>query len=477
MNTKNYIVPLTISIIAALFYAASSLTPALWPGTILAFTLFYINLSQTKSILNKKQRILLQMAICFIFFLTIRMTLLWGGFTAIDALYTNSLKALIIYFTYITLTTLHFMVLAQIYEMITTKCIRPASRAILFAVCIFFLNTIDLSYFPESFEIFLYNNPNLLASVKILGQPLIQLLFFASSFLLGEIITVKEKRNITFTLFILTCTIPFMSGALVIKSFKEKKGFKNLNVALVQTNQSVYHNNADINLLALAKDLNSKKISNNEVTDVIFPEYSFVLTPENTQKIKDFQKALSFPSRIHMGVSILTDMGIRNVIHTYDINGVIINTYEKNELFPIGEKSISLPFIPKNWTRSVTPVLFKNSIEIFNVEKDVIFMPMICYEGAISSQYQKRMELLKKHEYKSALFINFSKDSFLEKTLLLDQFSLFARVQAVKYDKYSIRISSNSYSEIISPTGQILARLPKDKMVTTMVTVPLYEEN
>lgn len=477
MSIKNYILVFIVSMMSALFYAASSLAPSLWPGTLFAFTLFYINLSQTKNVPNKKHRIIQQLLICFTFFWTIRMTLLWGGFIGINALYTDSIKAFIVYFTYITLTTLHFVALAPLYEMLITKSIRPIYSALLFAIFTFFLNVIELSYFPESFEIFLYNDPYLLATVKTIGQPLIQLLFFASSFLLAEIITTKEKRHSMIALFICACCIPFTIGGLALKPFKEKKFFKNLNIALVQTNQSVYQNEPEVDLVNIAKNLNQKKISSNEVVDVIFPEYTLVSTPENTQRIKEFQKALSFPSRIHMGMSVLTDMGIRNVVYTYNTDGAIINSYEKNELFPIGEKAISLPFIPKDWTRSITPVLFKKSIDIFSVENDVIFMPMICYEGAVSAQYKERIKLLKNYNYKSSVFINFSKDSFLEKTLLLDQFSLFARVQAAKYDKYIIRISSNSYSEIISPNGQILTRLPKDKMVTTMVTIPLYEEN
>ncbi len=448
------------SVLIGLIFCLSDVTLGLWPFSFLAIGLLIYQINS----LHSDKKFFIAGLITFLFFFTIRLVVLRGVFTGLNGLYSNEFQAFTVFFFIIFSTTILYSLMGPVLLIVRSKSPRLMQIPL---TCLVFLgfDTIHWSIFPERLEILTFKDPLLIASLGVFGDFGYKIVFYFLAVLIGEILinpkSVRKFASIYLLLFITVVT----SGA--INQHSKKLKFEK-NFALIQTNQG--KDRIILDLSTIANDLNQVYSKDSETVEILFPEYAF--EESELERLQNFQMRLHFPHRLHVGLSRKKPEGLENLILSFDRNAHLINEYEKNILFPIGEKNFDFPLIPPSWQ---TPTLFvKNSTQTSFItdHQDIILHPLICYEAALSDVFIARSDLAGK---KSQIFMNFSKDSYFENSSLLPLFSLFVQSRAVIHKSPIVRVSTNSGTQAINMYGKIVADLKSNEFGILTVKVPIYE--
>lgn len=204
-----------------------------------------------------------------------------------------------------------------------------------------------------------------------------------------------------------------------------------------------------------------EQLENSNSPLLIFPEYMVrrkspnfkLLIQHISKKFKSYD--------VFIGIEEIINQQIHNKVLHLNSAGLVAE-YQKRIAFPIGEVPLDFPLIPNSWT---TPQVIVHTSQkppnLFKIE-ELTFLPLICYEATKSRQFDTLAKISK--EDKNRFFINFSKDSFLQNTNILKWWDLFTRMQASEKDIMLLRVSTSSFTEIISRKGEVLKRLQKNKL-------------
>ena len=333
--------------------------------------------------------------------------------------------------------------------------------------CLIFIafDSIHWSIFPERLEILTFQDPLVIASLGVFGDLGYKIIFYLLAITIGEILINPKSVQRFASVYILLFMVVIATGAIYQNSkiLKFEKNF-----ALIQTKQG--RDRVILDLPTIASELNQVYSKDSELVEILFPEYAF--EENELERLQKFQMVLQFPHRLHAGLSRKKSEGLENLILSFDQNAHLINEYEKNILFPIGEKNFNFPLIPTSWQ---TPTLFvKNSSQtsFLTDHQNLILHPLICYEAALSDVYIARGALAGK---KSQIFMNFSKDSYFENSSLLPLFTLFVQSRAVVHKSPIVRVSTNSGTQAINMYGKIIADIKDNEFGILTVKVPIYE--
>ncbi|MBC7713044.1 MAG: hypothetical protein H7177_06880 [Rhizobacter sp.] len=332
----------------------------------------------------------------------------------------------------------------------------PFWRKILIIISMILISNLNNIYLPLPPELVMFQNKYIMASLNFFPRLFFQFIFYISALSIissgnSLFAFVKRASAIAAVLIVIGCI-----GFYIIE--KKEKNKLPFNVVLIQTNQSSLVNNFDNTIDSYLETL-GKSIDNkySPGSDVYFywPESFMEEKEENFAKINSFQHKYKFHQFHFIGTYKITDEGITNKLMFVDSSGKITDEYIKNVLFPIGEKSINLPFLPSAWTKVNIPVLNSENVNSFNLP-DLNILPLICYESVQNYHYERLHKLA--DPKKMNLFLNASKDSFYEGTSLIKLHSIYARMKASEYGTPMIRISTTENTEVISSTGEILTR-------------------
>ena len=448
------------SVLIGLIFCLSDVTLGLWPFSFLAVGLLVYQLNS----LNADRKFFISGLMTFIFFFTIRVVVLRGVFTGLNGLYSNQFQAFAVFIFIIFSTSILYSLMGPLLLIVRSKSPRLMQIPL---ICLIFLgfDALHWSIFPERLEILTFQDPLLIASLGVFGDLGYKIIFYFLAILIGEILINPKSVQKLVSVYLLLFITVIAAGAIYQHSKKLK--FEK-NFALIQTNQG--KDRIILDLSTIANDLNHAYSKDAESVEILFPEYAF--EENELERLQSFQKKLHFPHRLHAGISRKRPLGLENLILSFDRNAHLINEYEKNILFPIGEKNFNFPLIPTSWQ---TPTLFvKNSSQasFISDQQNLILHPLICYEAALSDVFITRSDLAGK---KSQIFMNFSKDSYFENSSLLPLFSLFVQSRAVVHKSPIVRVSTNSGTQAINMYGKIIADLKSNEFGLLTVKVPIYE--
>lgn len=342
----------------------------------------------------------------------------------------------------------------------------------LLLLLLFVTNLYSYLWIPQGLEIPLAQSPQLLSFVGLSHIKGLLLWFYSITLWVNFFSWNKIPKNLlTNTLFILWLSVPFTAGHLR-KHFIVSSGVKTVPVLLVQTNQS--------ELREKINPVDWERIHTEMDTRLRKPEWKYVFFPEYTSKSDNpyLEKFLGYiqdvrsDSNIYMGIESQGLKGIQNEIWQFKGPNVSAK-FSKRIAFPIGEAELNLPILPSEWTKPRIPVEKNNNSDLLSID-DIQLIPLICYEAAISEHYGIVAKLADIN--RPSVFVNFSKDSHLQGSSALDWLDIFVRLKASEYGKTTVRVSTNSYTEIIMPWGEIYTRSEKDQFQVMETDLPVFSK-
>lgn len=468
---------ITKAIFAGLIFSLPTFWPVLWPISIFSLAYFYYFLIK---IYNSEESFYKQFLSgflwAFFFLVFIRFLKQRGLLIGLSELLPSQVQNLSAYTIYILMSSYLIIVFAIIcsYLRFVKNCY---VRWLFFTLVLVIADSFQTSFFPEYLDHYLYFNDIIASASGFITETGIKIIFVASAAIFGEYLlsTISLRKAAAFNTIIVIVLISASSWHVYNVDKSRTNHF--MKVILVQTNISTYSKNPrKIDLDEIAARINKSFPNSQETVDIFFPEYSFIYEGKSLSLIKNFQKKITFPTRIHLGFSEYVANGIKNTIAGFSSDGRIMYRYDKQRLFPIGEESVSIPFIPSSWSRTQIPIIKGKADQknVFQFEKTAM-IPLICYESSIDSLFGERVRQAQKYGAKNVYFTSFSKDSYLENTPTLDQWSFHAKRAAAKYKKYILRVSTTEYTEVVSPSGRIVASLPAHTEGVLALKLPLYE--
>ena len=207
---------------------------------------------------------------------------------------------------------------------------------------------------------------------------------------------------------------------------------------------------------------------------VVWPESA---TPAFLDTLEEFTRGIRAEA-VERGSAVLTGVPVRNAPGGPYLNGVVMlgpdsGVYYKRRLVPFGEY---LPFGPV-----LRPVLEALGIRIADFspgprEQAPIRLgphPLgvsICYEIAFSAVV--RLDLPE-----AALLVTVSNDAWFGDTIGPHQHLEIARVRAAETGRWLVRATNTGLSAVVSPRGEIRARLPQFEIAAgTFEVVPMRGE-
>lgn len=443
-------------LISILLFLTSDPVIGFWPGVILSFFIF-IKLQKD---ISREGDLKHSFFLTFFFYFFIKLIVLRGFFEGLLNLYANHVAAVGAYSILITIESLLPAILACLL-FYSFKMKAKSLIIILSTLILVLMNALSSIWIPQGIEYPLAQNKYLLSSYGLLGTWGVSCCIFL--FILH--FSFAEKKIRTFSLSLLL--LPFLLGFLRIEFFN-KFSFSHYSFILVQTNQS----ESDLERRALDWEKIEggirKFLSKDKSSTVVFPEYT---TTTQNPYFEKFIQSLSEDNNVNfiIGVEAIAHNGIMNQIWHFEGNKIVAKS-DKIIPFPIGESEVELGFLPNSWVKPKVPVLTENNFNSFRIDGAVLY-PLICYDGVFLRNY---LPILNTPQ---SIVLHLSKDGYLEKTSAMDWLDLVIRTKVSMAGKSTIRVGTNSYTEIVLPWGEALEVFHPHRFMIKEVQVPVYERN
>ena len=460
---------LLLALVSILSFCAADPVYGFWPGIFLSIIL-YVEVHKRISDNNKYQWALAA-GYSFIFYFTIKLFTIRGLQSGFVSLYGDENKGSISFLVFILVESL-FPALCGLGMQLLFKKRDHWLFPFLLLVLLFFNNLYSYIWIPQGLEIPLSQSPDLLSVVGLSHIKGLLIWFYSVTLWVNFYSWKKLPRNMAMNiLFILWLMVPFLAGNLR-KHFIVSAGKRSTPILLVQTNQSELKeklNPVDWDKVHTEMD---SRLRDPNWKYIFFPEYTSKSDNPYLEKFIKFTHGIKADSNIYIGIESQGKNGIHNEI--WQFKGAEVSArFSKRIAFPIGETEINLPLLPSDWTKPRIAVESSNNSDIPLVN-DIQLIPLICYEAAISDHYYKVATLT--DSKRPSVFVNFSKDSHLQGSSALDWLDYFVRLKSSEYGKTTIRISTNSYTEVILPWGEILTRSEKDQFQVVETDLPVFNK-
>ena len=468
-----------IALFSALLLGLSDPIFRLWPMAIIAYSLVsWVLVDAT----NSKNRFSSAKNLAFFFFFFWffqRSLMIRSAFIMLPRLYDNSTKGIFVSLIIFSMFSIASALYAFIYRMLFVKI---SSFKLLTLMNILFLilaNQFNQFYLPQSPEALMGTNNYLLSAFGFLGTFLSSFIFFTLAYFLGLAFYYKSfsllKKTILALSIIMIC---LMAGGFFRIKYMKNQILYWQSVALVQTNDSILslHPPVDFQfyLNKIETALAEKRLLTTDRLLVVFPEYSMENIYSNNVAVETFLR--KYPSiTLVIGVSGYNSVGLTNQMSLVSFLNKP-QLYEKNFLFPLGERELSLPLIPREWLKPSIPVSSSNSITLLKYQDRLTLLPMICYESSIPSFYDKLIQIYQNENVtnsSSRLYVNISMDSFYENTSLMEFHSHYAQWNVSRTGIPMVRVSTTGFSEVIAPWGEVLARTGQNQFQILFTKVPI----
>lgn len=433
----------------------------LLPGLFASFIFFILANNEIHKAVRYKY--LLGFLYSFNFYLFIKLFTLRGVFYGFMNLYDSAPKGFISYLIILMMES----IVPGLTGLLLQWLYRFKARAFFPLILIALLGlTNHLSYIwlPQGVEIPLAQNSLLLSVVGLIHIKGLMLWFFSACVLLY---TARAKKIMLPVL--LWIIFPFALGSWRKNQIMQGE-FTKVPVVLVQTNQSELAGQQ--NPIEWDKLREALKQRTNLESNVFLPEYTANLNNPYWSKFLKQIREDHQNLHLYLGIEDSSLAGIKNEIWQLD-NQKILARFSKKISFPIGETEIYIPFLPKSWLRPMVTVQSGHHSELLKLG-NIQIIPLICYEAAMSFHYDQVLKLADKKL--PSIFVNFSKDSHLQGSSALDWLDIFARLKTSELGKTMLRVSTNSYTEVITPWGEVLIQSEKNKFQLLETYFPLYKD-
>lgn len=311
---------------------------------------------------------------------------------------------------------------------------------------IYYLGTYGLSYFSILFFIFpvsiifLYNK-TILKVVKIY--------FFTSIFIILFGFTLASIRLYD----------------------KEEENGSNLKITIAQLNISQIEKNKKIDTETRINEINNI-ITDNFSDLIIFSEVDYPYIVKNLEELNFISNNLKYNQSIIIGGIKKENLRFYNSFFFMKKN--FVQEFHKIKLVPFGE---FLPF--RKLFFFLEPIVGNNDFSIgekerlININKDLSIIPIICYEIIFPKI------LINKENKNTSLMINITNDSWFGSFSGPHQHFYLAKMRAVEFNKYLIRVSNNGISAIINNKGKIIdaTSLNEKTILNRDIDIPFSLQN
>tara|TARA_Y100001970_G_C14232223_1_gene859387 strand:+ start:1596 stop:3119 length:1524 start_codon:yes stop_codon:yes gene_type:complete len=394
----------------------------------------------------------------------------WIPATIVNQTGADYTVSIVTHFFYAIYESLFYIIVFLLFKFVSTKNYNKSYKYCLF---IFFYIVLE-NYFPRIFPYRLGNSQILFQEsaqlISIFGLNILSILVLIGNIGIYEFFF--AKRNKILIGFVLSIFIIFIYGNFAIsKIIKLHSNRDKVSISIIQPNNSIE------NLIQLNNSIGHKPYL------IIWPESSLDridMYPIRFKKYheKKFQEIFSSNHQILFGA--ITGFWHSRQTPEYYANTAILfskkngdeygfhETYNKNKLMIFGEyyplKSLISKIIPIYETfvelkpgeitpiRSHIPIKYKNN-EIWFPKFGVV----ICYEDL----FETNSLILSNNN--SHVLINITNDWWYGDTLASYQHLMLSIPRAIENRKYLLRSAQNGISAIISPTGEILKKIEKNK--------------
>ena len=454
-KVKDFLVIGLVALVCALGLLLSFPIYDFWGFAFLSYSLYaflFLELSKKKS----NYYLLLFFLFSFLFYFFKRSVELESIYYTAVNYFQNATKGVVFVFILFSALALYSAMLNAValwvVQRINNKILKIATL-ILILIIISSLNDI---YLPIPPELVLFQNKYLMASLFYVNVYAYKFLFYLSCILLAHYSFSIRHLSKIFILIISTFILLGLGGKLAIDHQKNHK--KKIELVLFQTNQSSLDpklNYSPDQLFSYLKNSDFSQFHQNDTVFFVWPESSLIESEETLKHIKEFQQQTKFKQVHLLGTYQMTNEGLVNKLLMVNEDGNVQGEYVKNILCPLGEKNLDLFIFPSDWTKVNIPVLNSSTISPF-IKNGFNFLPLICYESVIDNHYARLLNFKSSKYYN--IMINVSKDSFYEKTSLIKLHSIYSSMKSSSLGMPMIRVTSTENTELLSSTGEILAR-------------------
>ena len=166
------------------------------------------------------------------------------------------------------------------------------------------------------------------------------------------------------------------------------------------------------------------------------------------------------------GTNALPEGSLTNSAVLADARGRILGRYDKRELVPFGERD-ALPFVPllNRALRAVTtfaPGVRRDPPKLHGHPLSV----SICYEDILREEFRNAIVASRPE-----LLVNLTSDAWFAGSAAPELHLALAALRAVEHRRYLVRATDSGISAVIDPTGNVVLRLPENRVATTVARV------
>ena len=326
-------------------------------------------------------------------------------------------------------------------------------------IFIIFIYVIFEQNFPRIFPYKLGNSQIIFTEISqlisILGINIISILVLIFNICLYEILF-KKKIDVLYIL-IGIFLLAFYSGRFLENNFQNNfQKVSQIKIALIQPVNSLKE------IIKIQKEIN---LENHQYDIIVWPESSLnKINLKRKEDYKEFQDAFyrnfKFNSKyLLLGSIIENDNGYFNSAILINSEYKIQDLYSKNKLMIFGE------FYPlKNILSTIMPIyrefveLKRGEIKVVKTAGGLILGIVICYEDLFEDNAAQLAQL------NSEILINLTNGKWYGDTLATYQHLMLAIPRAIENRRFLVRSTYNGVSAIISPKGEIINKIPKNKV-------------
>jgi apolipoprotein N-acyltransferase len=139
-----------------------------------------------------------------------------------------------------------------------------------------------------------------------------------------------------------------------------------------------------------------------------------------------------------------------------DADGRVLGIYDKQHLFPVGERAPFADWLP--WMNGVLPPVtaFTTARQPAALELgDHRLLVSICYEDILHRSFRDAV-----HLQKPGLLINLTSDSWFDGSGASSLHFALARLRAVEHRRFLVRATNDGITAAVDPTGRVHWQLP-----------------
>jgi apolipoprotein N-acyltransferase len=456
-----------LAVLAIMSFCSADPIFGFWPGMFISMGL-YVEVHRRICGSGKKS-LWIGTLFSFIYYFSIKLFTIRGLYAGFTSLYGDKSKGLLSFLVFLAVDSLLPTVSGFFTQLLFKKKDHFLFPLFLFAL-LFVTNLFSYIWIPQGIEIPLAQSPQLLSFVGFAHIKGLLLWFFTVTLCINFLVWKKSfRRKEIFILLAAWVVFPFIAGSMR-KKFIMEAGNTSVPILLVQTNQSELREKLNpVDWDAIHTNV-FPKLSGNRIKHVFFPEYTSRSDNPYLEKFVTSVHEMRPDLDIYMGIESNGNVGLKNEVWHFKGKEVAAK-FSKKIAFPIGETEISLPFLPREWTKPRVEMEDAKNSQI-PLLGDIQLIPMICYEAAISEHYSAVTKLV--DTTRPSIIVNFSKDSHLQGSSALDWLDYFIRLKSSELGKTTIRISTNSYTEIITPWGEVVSKSGKDQFQLIETDLPVY---